>query len=183
MKRILFLKELIAILEATQPVAGAVALDLEAYDEPPPPQRSRIGHPYCFCGALLLTRLSIMLRRDLKTAGTVTYTFESGDNGAGELRNAVASLSAEARRFLKVDSFGYADKDAFAGLQAADIIAYETAKAALRDLGADRRPPRKSLVAITRICPGAGYLFGKDLLSRWVSENRGRFGFGESNSH
>jgi hypothetical protein len=175
-KHISFLEELIEIVIRAEPVAGAVALDLEAYQRLPEEKRRRIGHPYKFCGALLLTRLSIMLKRDLNTTDPVTYVFESGDVGAGELREAVDLLSTDAKRFLQIGNFGYGGKGDHTELQVADMVAYEAAKAAIRDVGADDRLPRKSLLALLDAMPQAGYLFDERTLGEWVADDRGPFG-------
>ncbi|HXB23568.1 MAG TPA: hypothetical protein VNV25_02440 [Gemmatimonadaceae bacterium] len=174
-----FLAKLINVIERAEPIGGAVALDLEAYHRLPTKQRQRIGHPYKFCGALLLTRLSIMLARDLNTFDQVAYVFESGDMGSGELKKAVDSLSEDRKRTLLIQSFAYGSKGNFIQLQVADMVAYEAAKSAVRDIGADDRWPRKSLLAMLRIMPQGGYLFDEQTLNRWVADDRDPFGFRE----
>ena len=59
----------------------------------------------------------------------MAYVFESGDEGAGQLSVTVAALSEARKRSLQIQSFAYGDKRKCIQLQAADVMAYETAKA------------------------------------------------------
>jgi len=175
-KRVSFLVELFAIIERTEAISRAVTLDLDAYEGLTAAQRARIGHPYRFCGALCIMSLSKMLQ-SINTFEPVAYVFEAGDTGSGELKRTVDSLSKEKMRDLQVKSFAYGDKDEFIQLQAADVMAYETAKAGLRDIGADHRVHRKSLRAIGNVLPAAGYLFDAQELTEWIADNRDPFGY------
>jgi hypothetical protein len=177
-KRISFFRELIDVVRVSETIAGAVAVDLDALAALTEEERQQLGHPYRFCGALLMRMFATWLRRHA-ILDSIAYVFESGDLGSHELKAAVNSLPKHTRQSLLFQSFVYGDKDEYIQLQAADMLAYEAGKAALRDIGADDRAHRKSLLAILDGVPSRGYLFDRRTLRNWIDLRRDPFGYAE----
>jgi len=76
----------------------------------------------------------------------IACVFESGDDRKGQIIGAVASARKKGAEYdTRLDSLRFEAKGSAWGLEAADLLAYETAKHIPRKVGLDPTPIRKSL--------------------------------------
>jgi hypothetical protein len=166
-RRVQFIVEALESLERAKLIGSGVALDLQAYRALSPSEQEYLGHPYKFCSSMCLRRMNNLLM-EMGISDPVAYLFEMGDEGGGGLLDAVNGLTSERRRYLRLQSLTFAEKERFPQFQVADLIVYELAKSAVRDLGLDNRPHRKSLQILLRVFHGPAYLFDAITLRKWI---------------
>jgi hypothetical protein len=151
-RRIEFLDSLIGALEHRVVAGFSCAILLDDYDQLDGPDREIIRHPYAFCGGFVIAHVFRFVDRYLGNDKSVAFVLEDGDEGRGIL------LDQLSRRRLgplagRVSSISFADCRELLPLQAADLVAYESAKAIARHATDEQRQPRKSLQRLLAAVP------------------------------
>jgi hypothetical protein len=148
---------------------------LDHYDALAPEAKSFVGgSPYRFGAEWCMGSVAKWLD-DQGIPGSVAYIYESGDKGQSPLREAVQTFSSS-RTFietLRIHSLRFEAKKKTPALQAVDVLAFETSKQTLRNIGAESRPMRKSLYALLEAgLPHESMMFDSAELDRWVNQPR-----------
>lgn len=88
--------------------------------------------------------------------GPIALVFEQGAKGRHEVQTSYNSVSDDTTRHYDFSSLTFAKKQAFEGLQAADILAYEWFRQSRKGAGLDPRPLRYPLRWIAERVPHYG---------------------------
>lgn len=135
------------VIKSCRLIGYGVAVDAEAWRKIPRELTDREGNAQEFCFMrimrMLVERMKISLPRDVVS---VCFDCDLGFS-AGRFRKFVGirESSSEANRYLQ--SFSIAEPKAYLGLQAADLLAWETRKELMRKLGGfESRPEFKFLL-------------------------------------
>jgi len=175
-----FHSDLIDVVNGADTMWFSCTLVLNDYEALTDADRKVLGTPYEFCAEWCARNISCMLNQYPwnKLEGLVHYVFEQRQGGAGRVPDSFerALKSCPERRLAGRPL--WARKEDFVELQVADLFAYEVGKDCLRDMGVDRREPRKSLLALDKLTPRRHYRFDKNNL-RMVIE-RGLTDFAKS---
>lgn len=142
--------------------AGVVVQDLKRlHDEYHIPSDLEFRSPYGWCAMTLCTRVIAWMERNLKPHDPVQFVFEDGDKDRGKF----LIRAKEAFGFSPT----FADKRTCVPLQAADLLAWEHRRFAVDKESEQRRPHRRSLVALYNQIPHDGSW----AFSRWKSMEKG----------
>ena len=161
-KRVEFIKSLVDALRIAKPLATGCQVDLDAYDGLTEIEKKSLGSPYCLGAQWAIRYVAKTLRR-VPPGEMVAYVFEHGDPGRGELQSTFATASARYRDKMRLASLDFAGKE-LPQLQAADLMAYEYCKDALRTHGFDDRPMRLIAQALEEVSVPTPYFFGEESL-------------------
>lgn len=161
-KRVEFISSLIEVINGAQTMWFSTTLVRNDYEALSETERDILGTPYELCVEWTVRNVATLLGSSPweQLDGRVLYVFEqTAPRGTGRLCGTFerALKACPERRLAGRPS--WARKDDFLELQVADLFAYEVGKDALRDIGADDRGPRKSLLAIDRFTPRRHYRF------------------------
>ena len=133
------------ILAGAIPVGFGIAIGVVRadYDSLNEDDRWRLGRSlFALCASVLMGQVTRRLR-DVGISEAVGYVFERGDEYSRELVREINAMHARSPRIRElILSIELADKRVFSGLQAADILAFETSRYVPVDLGFDDREPR-----------------------------------------
>jgi len=159
------------IIAETAFVSVAAALVKADYATLCQTENVTFGSQYSFCA-----NVCIRLLKDWMDAHgarrRIVYVFEHGAHGASGLREAFeAAYDIDPDRY-HLQGLHFLSKADSPQLQAADIFAYETPKQALRTLGQESRPLRKSLGNILRGVPTESNLLDHESLPPYLAEAR-----------
>jgi len=129
------------------------------------------GSDYSFCANECIR----LLKDWMDAQGSrrrIVYVFESGAEGVSGLRQSFeGGYEIDPDRY-HLQSLHFESKADSPQLQAADIFAYEAPKQALRTLGQETRPLRKSLGNILRGVPTESSLLDRDSLPDYLAKAR-----------
>ena len=147
--------------------AAVVLRDFEALS---PDDRAFLRNPNFLCTMCCAQYLRKWISRQPTPAG-IAYVCESGEQGEGDVGDGLReNMRVPASRVLSVT---FAGKEKYPQLQSADILAYETAKQALRSAGlSSRRNVRKSMRRLLKSVHHDGGYFDADGLRRYIPELR-----------
>lgn len=100
------------------------------------------------------------IMREKAIDGWVSYVFEAGAPGAGEIAKVFGAnlKDLEQQERLRLLSLRFEDKRNFLPLQAADLLAYELYRDLPREVGWERKTPRYPLTALAAVPRRWGYL-------------------------
>jgi hypothetical protein len=154
-ERLPFQKRLMKIIQRQCLAEISVALDLRAYEALALPDRVLLGaySPYTFCLRFCIEAVAEYVEHVMQSQESVQYILDQvGPSvGKGVLMNAFTLLlkRGDLRQpsifRLGIPPMTWADSRQICHLQAADVWAYEAAKASATFLGRTGREPRKSL--------------------------------------
>ncbi len=157
-KKLDCIKRLLGIINRTVAFGGAASVRTADYVAVPDADRK--PPVYAFCATQAVVQVMRWIRDRRRSAAPVACVFELGDEGAGAITDA---LNSAKRRYSEFDkrlwSVSFESKMNMVPLQAADLLAYETAKQVLRNTGLDQRPIRKSLKRLLTRTEHAGIYF------------------------
>ncbi len=172
------IKQLIGILKRNTFLLVGTGLLLSHYSSFSKEDQRMLGHPYAISAKIATALMFRWMEKAAKTLGSefanvpVGFFFELGDEGAGELAQVFQSEQASGPLRNRIVSISFERKCNFAGLQAADIAAYEVAKQLIRSIGVDTRPIRKSLQGILRGIPAETRYLHRRSLSHLLAAYR-----------
>ncbi|MEP7378375.1 MAG: hypothetical protein ABI725_02315 [Chloroflexota bacterium] len=127
----------------------AVCVPAKEFDEEfTPAARGHAGGAYGFAARVLFMQAPAFVEESLNPKGTeftLSYVFESGDKGRGQVAKLYKANKMDPPQVEKwhLGSLSFEDKRRFGALQAADILAYELYQHFPRQLGQDPREPRR----------------------------------------
>ena len=146
------LTRLLAIIQTFTLGSVGVVLPMKDYNAafPDGPAKERSGGPYGIAAEAIFTDTGDLVR-PLLDDPWVSYTFEIGAVGAGQVQKAFQdNLEDEnVKRPMRLGSLTFQSKRDFLPLQAADILAYELFKELPRMIGTHKRPSRFPLRVLT----------------------------------
>jgi hypothetical protein len=161
-RRVSVMQEAQALINRTARLGVGVAMDVDSYHRYSPKFKNIIGwpvKPFHLCAHFAVTEVEKWRSKD--SAEQVAYIFEGGSEGEGGFLRTMRTLAAAFPDGFQQDQpVSVGGKDDHVQLHAADILAYETYKAARRRLGIDQRPDRRSLLELL----GADGVEYRDLL-------------------
>jgi hypothetical protein len=168
------IKRIVRDINGTASYFVGFSVLLDHYDALAPEAKSFVGggSPYRFGAEWCMGSVAKWLEEQ-GVAESVDYIFESGDKHQFPLREAVlvVSQSPTAIETLRIHSLNFEAKKKTLALQAADVLAFETSKQTLRNIGAESRPVRKSLYALLEAgLPHESVLFDSAALDRWINQ-------------
>ncbi|MGD0117698.1 MAG: hypothetical protein ABSD30_06515 [Candidatus Binatus sp.] len=117
--------------------------------------RKALGTPYEFCLRHCMTAVTLFLQ-ERATEDEILYVIESGAEGEGHLKHAFEIFLDDpeikaSHRFKSKDSWAFVSKEKAMPLQAADALAYESAKEMENRFGVKKRKVRKSITDLVRL--------------------------------
>jgi hypothetical protein len=149
----------------------AKAIRNKAFAEMVSPKIKRMyGGPYGWAMLLNLVDIGLWARR---RNGWVSYFFEAGDEGQGQINTAISELYGhpKTRELLRIHSWSFVPKKgqhAVIQLQSADFIAFEAYKDIENFLAGSKRPARKSRKDLIRKGVDQLNCWADEAFSRWL---------------
>lgn len=146
----------------------AVVLTSE-YESLDADDKAILGSPYVLCAEWCTHLVSEYLTKG-NSPDRVAYFFEGGAYGASELL--LRNRSPKWREWHRVLALSFLDKKQ-PQIQAADILAYEACKQALRTVGIEKREPRKPAIVLVKGIAHDGDILHRDFLKSLAGSKRG----------
>jgi len=165
------LASLIDIIRATVWVGVAAAVVKKDYDAICQAERITFGSPYSLCANECIRLLKRWMDAQ-RVPERITFMFELGAQGAADIHGAFGAAHAIDPDRYHLQGLHFVSKSQYSQLQAADILAYETPKQAIRTLGLDPRELRKSLDRLLRGVPVENSLLDAHSLPDYVAKSR-----------
>lgn len=164
-RRVAFITSLIDTISLTSPrvMVAACVIVLNDFEALSGPDREKVGDPLDFCSEWLVRQFGYFLTIS-KANGRISYFFERRP-GLGRVMEAFRRAQEKVGDERRLESISAVDKKVVP-LQCADFLAYEAAKAALRDAGGSSLPQRMSLLRLLEGTYVRGYLFNAATLRR-----------------
>ncbi len=169
-RRLEFHCELLDVVRFNDPrIAGfAWTVEVAAFERLANAERERLGSPFQVCAEWTIRAISRFLdeSRPIAESGIpvrVAYCFDRHP-GIGGLIQSFERARKRVAKERRIASLAFGDKKEFCPIQAADILAYESGKSALRELGVVDKEPRKSLERLRETMYLEGYLIGLDAM-------------------
>ena len=174
-QRLGVMKRIVTYIGRTATLGVSAAVSMADYAALTPESKKLIGTPYSICAGACVGRVARRLR-DLGINQRVAYVFELGDAGQGAVKNGMANVFSDPRhreRYL-VQCYDFKSKRTNAlGLQAADVLAFETGRFVPRAIRGDTSQAlRKSFEALLVGVRHSGVLFAAKELDGLVKANR-----------
>jgi hypothetical protein len=181
-----FIGQLIDLVNRHAIVAVGVGILMDDYGALSEDDRNRLGHPYVMCGlkavADTLRWIDAFIAKKVTTGEWsatdkakdvgVAFVFESGDEGAGELGEALKKEQRTGTYAGRILAWHFENKRGIGALQAADFAAYETTKQLVRTIGAEERAMRKSMDRLVSNQPYVAEYFDRRTLGELVDRVR-----------
>jgi hypothetical protein len=157
-ERTRLLKEAVRIVKARFSYGVAVTVDIREYDAFAPRWIRGFRNAYPFLCHLAMTGAASLVRKH-GDPGPIKYVFEAGHPHEAEARHSVRQMSrsAELREHYLYASDDFLSKADAVPLQAADLLAWESAKFKHETVDGEREI-RKSLLALVAAAPARYHL-------------------------
>lgn len=171
-------RKLIALIKEHMSLGIATSVDRATYAQIMP-RHPWLGDDYQFCGARMLEGARRSLERLGISYDKISFFFEAGHDSQGALGRVIYDLmsSDENRAFWKYQSHSFVGKRDAPPIQAADFLAWQTAKLN-KCIYVEGRKPRADFLALIDGSPHIIFHAGRDVLLQVVRNflEAGHFG-------
>lgn len=141
---------LLYLIEGTAIFGISAAIVRKDYAALSPDERKRLGSLYSLCATKVLS-LAARWAKQVGASAPIAYVFERGDEGSGQFDETIHRLLRKSPKLaaeLRLGTLSFGDKRDWPGLQAADILAFESCRHLPRVIGLDPQAERDVMFAL-----------------------------------